>query len=277
MVLLRCPSCKNKFSPANYTKHFRTSQRSGCRRLRDQITRIGQSVAAAKAEAKAAKASSQASGGIPETAGDTPSPEPTRQFTGDFFGAAEEYTAADFGMDLSDTNDNNCPDDGDEFGLQEPGVDADDGNEGEDQGDGDRMFGAADDWEPPARSPPPAGQVPEGSDISGLAFGASAENQDRRGSVEQGLKGDPIVEQFPLDSAGAPVGEAEAGASLYEDLHQRLAAESPGNIHAPFVSELDMMFAIWAKNRGPGSTAVNEFLKIDGVRFNAPQMLSVKF
>ena len=38
------------------------------------------------------------------------------------------------------------------------------------------------------------------------------------------------------------------------------------NKYVPFKSELDWDFIRWAKLHGPGSTAINELLNINGVR-----------
>lgn len=42
-------------------------------------------------------------------------------------------------------------------------------------------------------------------------------------------------------------------------------ADSEANFWAPFTSQLDWEVARWAKLRGPGSTALSELLKLDGV------------
>lgn len=43
--------------------------------------------------------------------------------------------------------------------------------------------------------------------------------------------------------------------------------DGEANIWAPFASKLDWEMARWAKLRGPGSTALTELLKLDGVSF----------
>lgn len=43
-------------------------------------------------------------------------------------------------------------------------------------------------------------------------------------------------------------------------------ADGEANCWAPFTSQLDWEMARWAKLRGPGSTALSELLKLDGVR-----------
>ncbi|EPQ54137.1 hypothetical protein GLOTRDRAFT_44196 [Gloeophyllum trabeum ATCC 11539] len=52
--------------------------------------------------------------------------------------------------------------------------------------------------------------------------------------------------------------------SEYYSYHTRLGSQQD-DIWAPFVSKLDWEVARWAKLRGPGSTALTELLKIEGV------------
>jgi hypothetical protein len=73
------------------------------------------------------------------------------------------------------------------------------------------------------------------------------------------LAGTPFVERFPSGVAGAPIPDMGQGFQLPLDV---LGTE---NIWFPFQSRRDWEFAQWAKNRGPGSTAVTELLAIDGV------------
>ncbi|KAL5484756.1 hypothetical protein ACEPAI_7398 [Sanghuangporus weigelae] len=54
----------------------------------------------------------------------------------------------------------------------------------------------------------------------------------------------------------------EAHAKFAEDVRSLTEVREP---HAPFASKMDWDFARWAKTRGPGSTAVDDLLKIEGV------------
>lgn len=74
--------------------------------------------------------------------------------------------------------------------------------------------------------------------------------------------GVPFVERFPSGLAGAPISNAGQSMPGFQSLQDGLGAE---NVWAPFQSQRDWVFAQWAKNRGPGSTAVTELLAIDGV------------
>ena len=71
------------------------------------------------------------------------------------------------------------------------------------------------------------------------------------------------IEQFPGSFAGMPV--VTAGSEpVY--IHYASQLGTPNDPWAPFASKLDWEIARWAKLRGPGSTAVTDLLKIDGVR-----------
>jgi hypothetical protein len=43
---------------------------------------------------------------------------------------------------------------------------------------------------------------------------------------------------------------------------------NPNNLYALFASKLDWEIARWAKLRGPGSNAMSELLKVEGVSKN---------
>jgi len=69
------------------------------------------------------------------------------------------------------------------------------------------------------------------------------------------------IEKFPGEKAGTPVLDRDQ--HLYVKYQEHLGDGT--NPYAPFSSKLDWEFAQWAKLRGPGSTAITELLKIDGV------------
>lgn len=73
----------------------------------------------------------------------------------------------------------------------------------------------------------------------------------------------PFVERFPTGAAGVPISNMSRDVPGFQVLHNNLGPES---IWHPFHSQRDWDFARWAKNRGPSSTAVTEFLAMDGVR-----------
>jgi hypothetical protein len=92
---------------------------------------------------------------------------------------------------------------------------------------------------------------------------ASPSTPNKRHDAEHTLHWDNIrVEHFPGTLAGTPI----LGASMqhkYEQYGSR-RGDLP-NPYAPFCSKLDWEFACWAKLCGPGSNAITELLKIEGV------------
>ncbi|KAH8101620.1 hypothetical protein BXZ70DRAFT_1019531, partial [Cristinia sonorae] len=79
-----------------------------------------------------------------------------------------------------------------------------------------------------------------------------------RKNVEESLRQQVYVEHFPSSRAGEVVETKRFGFSSY--------GSDTNNVYAPFPSQRDYLFAQWAKNRGPSSTALDELLRIDGVR-----------
>jgi hypothetical protein len=73
----------------------------------------------------------------------------------------------------------------------------------------------------------------------------------------------PIVEKFPSPYAGAPIPNTK---TLSKDEAYQKDINAPHNPWAPFSSKMDWEIAKWAKLRGPGSTALSDLLKINGVR-----------
>ena len=83
-----------------------------------------------------------------------------------------------------------------------------------------------------------------------------------RGGAEEGLRSKPHVVHFCYGEAGKVYAKNEtAGNQRYsEDLGE---GENP---YSPFTSKRDWLMARWQKLRGPGSTAFDELMAIDGVR-----------
>ena len=79
---------------------------------------------------------------------------------------------------------------------------------------------------------------------------------------EEELRQQPFVVPFPNPSVGAPIPARVL--SRYEEYQDTLV--DAANPWTPFNSRIDWEVARWAKMQGPGSTAVSDLLKIDGVR-----------
>lgn len=84
-----------------------------------------------------------------------------------------------------------------------------------------------------------------------------------------------MIETFPSQYGDAGIAMEKGSGSLYKKYKLRGNDHQEDNMYAPFKSKLDWDFARWAKLRGPGSTATNELLNINGVSiicFNAAQL-----
>jgi hypothetical protein len=87
-------------------------------------------------------------------------------------------------------------------------------------------------------------------------------SQEARLAAEDAFRKHPVIEKYPDSRAGAPVSHDRV-ASKNESYAKSINNEH--NPWAPFASQIDWEIAQWAKLRGPGSTAMSDLLKIDGV------------
>jgi hypothetical protein len=77
-----------------------------------------------------------------------------------------------------------------------------------------------------------------------------------------GMDSDVTVKSFPSECAGAPLHDSH---DKHAFEHYQTQVNNDSGPYAPFTSKLDWEFAHWAKIQGPGSTAVSDLLKIEGV------------
>ncbi|EIW53615.1 uncharacterized protein TRAVEDRAFT_133656 [Trametes versicolor FP-101664 SS1] len=89
--------------------------------------------------------------------------------------------------------------------------------------------------------------------------------------AHQHLRSKTSVVPFPGNRAGAPIGRPRER-SAYEKYQAHIDSVN-ANPYAPFISAIDWKFARWAKQRGPGSTAVSELLDIE----NIPELLGLSY
>jgi hypothetical protein len=80
----------------------------------------------------------------------------------------------------------------------------------------------------------------------------------------------PVIEKFPLPTAGAPVhqGTSQTSYAIYQENINKLNSDLPSsfqNIYIPFASKMDWEVAQWAKPQGASSTSFSDLLAIDGV------------
>jgi hypothetical protein len=88
-------------------------------------------------------------------------------------------------------------------------------------------------------------------------------SQEARLAAEDAFRKHPVIEKYPDRRAGAPVSHDRMASR-----NESYAKSVNNNVHnpwAPFSSQTDWEVAQWAKLRGPGSTAMSDLLKIDGV------------
>ena len=80
-------------------------------------------------------------------------------------------------------------------------------------------------------------------------------------TIEGRLRSHPVVIPYPGEYAGKPIAESEVGS---ESGYEASLGATTGPWY-PFKTKMEWEIAQWAKLRGPGATAFNEFLHIDGV------------
>ena len=89
---------------------------------------------------------------------------------------------------------------------------------------------------------------------------------DVRQRMEEALRQPLVIKHYTSDKhPGAPVptSDADAAPAGYAEYAAKLGASK--NPYAPFAHKLEWDFVRWSKLRGPGSTASDELLAIDGV------------
>ncbi|KAI0316531.1 hypothetical protein OF83DRAFT_239726 [Amylostereum chailletii] len=260
----RCDACGRYFSMTGYTSHLLQTRNPAC--IKECQKQLGERVLDAVYEDGA-------------EAEDHPHP-----FQGDFFG--DDYSPADFGV-----------------GEEEWGRNGEDGDGGEDtqgtDGDGDRQAGGCDDDasvndeyldedgytssdtdldstdadsmddddgelpaspQPPSPSPSPS---PEERSNDESFFHGRLLTPEEYAHLQEILFDPAYVEMFPGGRAGEPIPGQQP--SQYDRFRDHFDRAAPGNLWAPFRSELDWRIAQWAKLRGPTSSAFSDLLSIDGV------------
>lgn len=186
-------------------------------------------------------------------------------FEGDFFGTSQDYTEDDFGMAL----------DGEDFAMQVDGQNESDWEhdevEQEEEGtDNEDEDGFAEEYEVGWEPPVPNSNLDLESEERDEPL-VREENSDdghtreeEREDAEDSLHSHPTIVDFPSFQAGNPIQTGPTTDSTYA-LYGKSVPYSEENVYAPFASKREWEIARWAKLRGPGSTALSELLKIDGV------------
>lgn len=238
MVL--CSGCGRTFQQTGYQRHIKSSQKHGChaiyRELHSYIP------------------------GMDNSPEDEHEGEPTL-----VMGSGGSNTAADyFGVYQEDdymwTNEQNITDEPPNYEQDSAGNDLGDmdweddvnlkeDSESDDEEDNDE---SSNDREDEDANPPPAAQ----SHAAESDTTRHRRQQPNYASVTifGGRAGEPI-----------PLQHEEFTTTSFGDYHVNLSSSESASTWAPFLSQIDWEFARWAKLRGPGSTAVSDLLKIEGV------------
>lgn len=252
-----CAGCERHFTISGFKSHLTQTKKPACIAVRNARTR---NAASPSPPADMVPPSTPASlGDVADGVDDNLDPVP---FGGDYFG---DYSADDF--DNYDEYDLDA-------GLAEHSSDDEaqyhqERLEEEDDEDSDTSnLEAETGWEPPPpdRQPSESTDGPQEQDTVNSEGGAP--NRDAQARAYQHLRSKTFVIPFPGNRAGAPITRRRER-SAYEDYQARIDAVN-ANPYAPFISKMDWELAKWAKNRGPGSTAVSELLQIENVSGREP-------
>ena len=119
----------------------------------------------------------------------------------------------------------------------------------------------------PSESDDPEPEAAEANMHDDTDNAAESSYYDLRQRVEAALQRPLVIKHYTSDKhPGAPVatGDADTASTGYTEYAAKLGASK--NPYAPFAHKLEWDFVRWSKLRGPGSTACDELLAIDGVR-----------
>ncbi|THH28685.1 hypothetical protein EUX98_g5504 [Antrodiella citrinella] len=149
---------------------------------------------------------------------------------------------------------------GDDIPLGEGDDDEDEGDvlpvsSGDEEDDDNLQYEDIHPWEAPAPIP---NHAPAAAPAPLLEVEEPIPNPQGRQHVEDALRQDIYVKQYPSQLAGKPTRQADGPFASY-------GTNMVNNPYAPFPSEREWLIARWAKLRGPSSTALDELLKLDGV------------
>ncbi|KAI0263871.1 hypothetical protein BC834DRAFT_1042725 [Gloeopeniophorella convolvens] len=257
-----CAGCEAPFSHRGYRKHLQLTTRVECIKVRNELGvpplgPAGHPVPADQPEAHLIEEDRN------EREGEEFAPQ---RFRGDYFGT--EYIEADFGYVDEPLAHQPPPGVGDEDVEMYDAYDEDDfvNEDGYPSSEGDELDDHVPepDWEPlvhPPREATPA-PVPDLDPATDEYHGRLLTQTELKAFNAQMFL-PPHVVHFSSGRAGAPMQQQEL--SQYEELRKQFDATSPGNIYAPFASEMDWEIARWAKQRGPSSRALTDLLAIPGV------------
>lgn len=106
-------------------------------------------------------------------------------------------------------------------------------------------------------------------DDSDYTSAATTAAYNERTRMDEALRHQAEIVTFPSDVAGKPIPgtctSPHAGYKDYKSSLESLASQST-NIYAPFASKMEWDLIRWSKTRGPGSSAFDELLAIEGIQ-----------
>jgi len=240
-----CPGCDKTFSVRGYESHLTQSQDPLCRAVYEEL-RMAHTLYERLQRLHGSDSDTEA-----------------QAFQGDAFGSPEDYAADTFGQDV-------------DMPAEHPTADIEDDEpprSDESEGEEEDTVELEHTWEPPREGAPAEGieeevddndnreEFPEDSDIG-------ARRAAERVIIGEGHGVKPAVvlrytDKYPSSAAGGVLAHGET-----TDKNYRAAVSGEDKSPwAPFKSRKDWEVALWAKLRGPGSTAFSDLLSIPGVRF----------
>lgn len=114
----------------------------------------------------------------------------------------------------------------------------------------------------PERLPNPVAVMTASSDNDEVSGSATQRANRLRGGAEVELKNKPYIVKFKKGKAGAVYTNLGC---VDENTAYTLQIGNQDNIFSPFSSKIEWEIALWAKTRGPSSTAFTELMSIEGV------------
>ncbi|KAK7689551.1 hypothetical protein QCA50_007343 [Cerrena zonata] len=120
-------------------------------------------------------------------------------------------------------------------------------------------------WEPQTPAPKPTTFIPSPSKTSPIpSINLSIGRQNIETKLHQPIAVNKFTDCYPRSGAGAPVSDTIGQDSF--STYKSQISDSHNNPYAPFADKMNWDIARWAKLRGPGSNALDELLKIEGLQ-----------
>lgn len=253
-----CSGCHRSFTFSGYESHLKQTTKPACVAVRHAAgsTHAQPSRPSPIGDSPPSTPSSLKDGADPDEDEDPNATSQPVAFEGDYFGT---YSADDFNDfdDFDGDNEESILDDEEQRNQEaleeEEDAEVDAANLEDETG-----------WEPHPPQQPASEPADHHQDNDVFMLdGFGGPDRAAQSRAHQHLCSNTFVVPFPGNRAGAPI-DRPRERSAYEKYQAHIDSVNT-NPYAPFVSAMDWKFARWAKQRGPGSTAVSELLEIDNV------------